>query len=441
MSLKKQKGYTDNEFINTMKEIVVPVSMTSFVNISMFAILNISDIPAVYITARMAILCLLFLYWAVIFCYPAYCYLDLKRQASGRMDVFFCFKHKKANNIDDSEPPEKNVNDFHSAVLYDYFYRPIMLGDNDLCRKLVHFFIIASGITLVVVGCIGVSQHKVGVGLEDLFPQDNQAALWAQQRNDALASWSINIQWGQNDYTDPDIQMQMIKQFEDIVATRHVTDIDTKQLWIAEFALWASRLCEENVRRRDDFDIGLCGYDQIFKDDDSVCFATWKINTYGLREKRITSFDNETVCYPSENGICRPASELHPDDLKEIIILNPSLIVNQTMSFCPTIDSWSVAKWEFCLVQWRNVTGTTNGGLIVEDVDGSPTECPGEYSNDQSVMWPMPFVTGPTMFAYDLFTHGDTIDMMNDVRAFCDHHPTIHCWMQGKSLFICVCCC
>jgi hypothetical protein len=382
----------------------------------------------------MSILCLLFLYWAVVFCYPAYCYLDLKRQAAGRYDILFCFRRndKNRDNDDNDILPEKDVSDFHSAILYDYFYRPIMLGENSLFRNLVHFFVFISGIALVVVGSIGISQHEVGVGLEDLFPRDNQAALWAHVRNDALASWSINIQWGQNDYTEPDIQMQMIKQFEDIAATSRVADLDTKQLWIAEFALWASRLCEENMVRRDNFEAGLCGYDQIFKDEGTVCFATWKLNKYDLREKHITSFDNDTVCYPSENGICRPASQLHPEDLKEIIVLNPTLIVNQTTSFCPTIDSWSDAKWQFCLVQWRNATGTTNGNLIVEDVNGSPTECPGAYRNDQSVMWPIPFVTGPTMFAYDLFTHADTLDMMNDVRQYCDHHPTIHCWMQGK---------
>lgn len=429
MALKRQKGYTDNDFINTMKEIVIPVSMTALVNIMTFLILNISDVPAIYVTARMAILCLLFLYWSHTFCFPAYAYLDLKRQALGRYDILFCFQ-RNTYAIDDNDLPDKNVDDCHSTLLYDYFYRPLMLSDNDVWRKFVQSFTISAGVSLFIIGCIGISQHQVGVGLEELFPNDNQAQLWASERTEALASWSIQMQWGELDYTDPDIQMQMMKQFEDVASTSRVADIDTKQLWIAEFAIWASRLCEENVRRRDNFDTGLCGQDQIFKDEGTVCSATWKLNTFGLREKHIQSFDNDT-CYPAENGVCRLATELHPDDLKEIIVLNPKLIVNQTMSFCPTIDNWSIGKWQFCLVQWRNITGSTNGGLVVQD-DGSPSnDCPGATNNDNLISWPISFSAGPTMFAYDLFTHADTLAMMNDTRHYCDHNPIIHCWMWG----------
>lgn len=42
MAVKKQGGYTKKDFLKAMKEVIVPVSMTSIVNASMFAILNIS---------------------------------------------------------------------------------------------------------------------------------------------------------------------------------------------------------------------------------------------------------------------------------------------------------------------------------------------------------------------------------------------------------------
>lgn len=42
MAVKKQGGYTKKHFLKAMKEVIVPVSMTSIVNASMFAILNIS---------------------------------------------------------------------------------------------------------------------------------------------------------------------------------------------------------------------------------------------------------------------------------------------------------------------------------------------------------------------------------------------------------------
>ena len=90
-AIKKQEGYTVSHFLKAMKEVIVPVTMTSIVNASMFAILNISDIPAVYITAQIAVYCIIALFCGVVFCFPAYCYLDMRRQAAGKKDVFFCF--------------------------------------------------------------------------------------------------------------------------------------------------------------------------------------------------------------------------------------------------------------------------------------------------------------------------------------------------------------
>jgi hypothetical protein len=44
MALKKQKGYREQNFIKAMKEVAVPVTMTSLVNCAMFAVMNISDV-------------------------------------------------------------------------------------------------------------------------------------------------------------------------------------------------------------------------------------------------------------------------------------------------------------------------------------------------------------------------------------------------------------
>lgn len=38
-SIKETRGYTEGDFLDAMKEVIVPVSMTSIVNASMFAIL------------------------------------------------------------------------------------------------------------------------------------------------------------------------------------------------------------------------------------------------------------------------------------------------------------------------------------------------------------------------------------------------------------------
>lgn len=54
LQLKKQGGFGEKNFLKGMKEVLVPVTMTSLVNACMFAILNISDIPAIYLSAQAA---------------------------------------------------------------------------------------------------------------------------------------------------------------------------------------------------------------------------------------------------------------------------------------------------------------------------------------------------------------------------------------------------
>ena len=73
MSLKQQGGFTEVNFLRAMREVAVPVTMTSLVNCLMFAVLNISDIPAVYKTATVATICVIALY---VFYFPAVLCLD-----------------------------------------------------------------------------------------------------------------------------------------------------------------------------------------------------------------------------------------------------------------------------------------------------------------------------------------------------------------------------
>jgi hypothetical protein len=60
MALKKQKGYREQNFIKAMKEVAVPVTMTSLVNCSMFAVMNLSDVSC-YSIAVVAVLCFVIL--------------------------------------------------------------------------------------------------------------------------------------------------------------------------------------------------------------------------------------------------------------------------------------------------------------------------------------------------------------------------------------------
>jgi hypothetical protein len=238
------------------------------------------------------------------------------------------------------------------------------------------------------------------------------------------------MNWGALDYTDATTQMRMIKQFEGVIATEYVADADTKLLWMANFLMWTTRHCTENFDRPD-FDVLACGRDKVFSTDlDSICKATWKNNTMGLREKIFQDI-TDPVCYPYEGGICRPGDRMHPLDLVDVG-LDPALAAEYgDLSFCPTADGWSDEQWQFCLVEWRNTTGYTGGRFILEDDRGSPTECQGDFNNDEQFQWPIPFSSGPTMFSFDLFSHEDTLEMMEQTRTLCDDDEELHCWLTG----------
>jgi hypothetical protein len=219
--------------------------------------------------------------------------------------------------------------------------------------------------------------------------------------------------------------MKVIKQFEDVVQTSFVADVDTKQLWLSDLLLWSSRHCTENFSR-EDFNVRKCGLD-VIAPDGTACSASWTDNKFRLRVQNFKD-TNEDQCEPFSGGICRPFSRMHPDDIENLP--NQSAF-NDTSVLCPVISDWDDDKWQFCLLQWRNLTGSTAGRLSVVGEHGSPTECSGEYNNDQEIVWPIPFANAPLLFVYGLYSHQDTLELMEQTRSICDDDKEVHCWMTG----------
>lgn len=229
------------------------------------------------------------------------------------------------------------------------------------------------------------------------------------------------MNWGEVDYTDPENQLQVIQQFEAVAASPLVAEAETKTLWLADFLIWTTYQCTENFSR-DDPNVFVCGKDEVFPGDGTTCSGKWTPNTLGLREKL---FGDDDTCIPREGGICRPTSQMHPDDL-DTVDGN-----SDAVSWCPVFEGWSEDKLSFCLTRWRDTTGG-GGNLLLLNETGTPRECPGEYRTDETVEVPIRYATGPGMFAIDLISHQITIDMIDETRAACDDHPTIRCWMSGK---------
>jgi len=485
MAVRKQGGYKEHHYLDAMKEVIVPVTMVrsiiavtfvlassrlahltffaSFVSdvscecfnvcdlgrcrscsrrcwirvvlvplcnapqtnyLLSFRIImqNVSDIPAIYVTAQVADYCVILLFCAIVFCFPAFVYLDLKRQAAGRKDIFVC--SKKVGN-----PTDPKKEDFREIWLYDKFYEPLVLGGRKV-RMVSHLLIWLVAAGLFATGVYGLTQREVGLGLEDFFPSSNQAGTWASKRTEALASWPIGMNWGKLNFTDNSTQLKMIKQFEQVVSTPHVADVDTKRLWMADLLLWTTTHCSQNFDRVD-FDVLECGRDKVFAAGKN-CSATWEENVLELRNQIFEDILNPNpVCNPHKGGICRTGDQMHPSDLDDLgfDLTRPDLY--RTKSFCPTIQGWSPEQWQYCLVEWRNTTGFSDGRFLFEEELGSTSDCEGSFNNDQNFTWPIPFSSGPTMFSYDLFTHEDTLEMMAETRKLCDDDEEIHCWLTG----------
>jgi len=262
----------------------------------------------------------------------------------------------------------------------------------------------------------------LALDLRTFFPTTNQAYLWASIRTEELASWSIKINWGELDYGNPDVQMQMIKQFEGVVATPYVAEVDTIQLWIADFAIWTTRHCDSDVARSQ-ADIPECGMSQIFAPDNSTCSGTWKRNKYNLREKNFE--DPSQSCQPYQGGICRPTSQMHPFDLAEL-----GVAPDEDDVWCPVFEGWSDEKMGFCIQRWRMFTGG-GGSLLLDEDHGSPASCDAEFLNDENITLPIKFSAGPSMFAINLNSHDITVDAIEQTGAICDKSQELHCWMTG----------
>jgi hypothetical protein len=141
--------------------VLVPITMTSVVNASMFGIMNINDIPAVYLTAQVALISIIFLYLTIVFCFPAWCYLDMRRQAEGRYDVCIC--NKKEGLSEDREKTGK----LWASFIYDKIYKPLVLESSPMVVVLSHLFIWLTAAALFGVGIWGlIAERKVGLGLE-----------------------------------------------------------------------------------------------------------------------------------------------------------------------------------------------------------------------------------------------------------------------------------
>lgn len=161
LAVREQEGYSIDNFLEAMKEVFVPVTMTSLVNSAMFALMCINDVPAIYLTAQVALISVVFLYLTIICCFTAWCFLDVKRQADNRYDIVMC---KKAKEV------RRQPGKMWASVFYEKFYHPLLLRSENHKALLysVHLLVWLGAAALLGLGIWGLTedQRQIGLGLE-----------------------------------------------------------------------------------------------------------------------------------------------------------------------------------------------------------------------------------------------------------------------------------
>merc|ERR1712113_383200 len=102
---------------------------------------------------------------------------------------------------------------------------------------------VAVSVGLIVAAALGLQDLSVGLDLQDFFPAGTATGTFAQERNTYFPLWPVALNWGELNYTDPQVQLQMAYQFEQVLATSHIAGdgLNTSLVWTAALAEWGRR--------------------------------------------------------------------------------------------------------------------------------------------------------------------------------------------------------
>eukprot|EP00933_Yihiella_yeosuensis_P057651 TRINITY_DN5761_c0_g1_i4.p1 TRINITY_DN5761_c0_g1~~TRINITY_DN5761_c0_g1_i4.p1 ORF type:complete len:1207 (-),score=263.33 TRINITY_DN5761_c0_g1_i4:401-4021(-) len=370
----KQKGSTSLEaFASAMQGVAIPVTMTSAVNAGMFGIMLVSSIPAVYETAKTALYAIGLLYLTMMTAFPACCYLDLRRQASKRRDCLCCMR-MDASAMAASTPAQGK------AWLYEKVYRPL------IGSRLSHGIVLLISAGLLGLAAAGATKVSVGLDLSEFFSKDSLGAAWTDARDDYFPVWPVRLNWGKLDYGNPDVQMRMVKIWEDVGTTSHITALPSDLVWTARFALWGTAECANGP--------GMCGQDYS-------CDSAWVENKLGLK-----------LNTASPPGVCKLGQNI-----------TGSGNYTSDKQYCPVFQNWSEAQLQRCLAVWANFTqdALLTAPSFPLEADGITPKMPIRYSRSEASL----------LYSLNLRKTEDYVNMIEDTRSFCDDETFVYCWMGG----------
>ena len=77
----------------------------------------------------------------------------------------------------------------------------------------------AGALAVFITSAVSMASLPVGLDLDDFFPIGTPEGEFTKQRLKFFPVWPLTMNWGQLDYTDPNVQMGMVQQWENVVAT------------------------------------------------------------------------------------------------------------------------------------------------------------------------------------------------------------------------------
>jgi len=411
----------EDTFAAAFASVALPITMTSLVNTGMFLVLALGvDLPAVYQAGYTGLIAAAMLFLTVFISFPSILYLDMKRRAAGRWDWACCIRSKTEEGRAATEEkalspssrrqqsgesvPEvatsPSSGDKHQllqrrrnrlfAAIYTWAYKPLVT------TWIGWAAVLGLAVALLIFSVLQYSDIPVGLNLVDFFPDDHQAGRYSELRQIYFPSWPIAISWGQMAYEDPNIQLRMARQLEDVltVPTVAAEGVQTSTLWTAALALWAvpPEYGLSACMPSDSFTRGRCG-----PVVDQKCTATWVANTYNLR-------------LASQGGICYLASDLG--------------LVSSTSSdgsYCPVLSGLTQREYADCVASWKKSSLQYNviGPSLPMEADGETFKVPIQYSEFTS------------LFGINLYETDDYVDMIEDTRRYVDDDSSMWAWMSG----------
>jgi len=363
---------TNDDLHKTYWGLFTPITMTSSVNITGFALMLFVDIPIIREMAKTAMAMVFLLWLIVVTTMPVILKIDVQRMKKYRAECLCCVK---ATPKEDHHVKQNKI--------YKLLYSPMIQSKKfQLPTMLIT-------VTLMALATFGYAFHEVGLDTKDFFMKDTQAGEFTAVRDEHFANWPTAMNFGKLDYRDADTQMIVYNAYEKVAATKHIQAPDTSYLWLASYATWGTDLCASSPYA--------CGRDW----GNGECEAEWVENTLDLK---------------TEGGVCKSASYLI-----DTLGLSSATYISE-LGYCPVFTSQTEDTMQFCLAKWTNYS------------DGNAYTQPGIERESDGVTPVMPIRLSQVsqgMWATELESSDAYVKMIEDSRAFCDDLGSIHCWMTG----------